>query len=249
MTSTDAPSSDGRQANPRITTTGRCSTLPPARSAADASSSATAIRVACISRPDASGVPRRSRSASIPAEPTATLTMPLRHGRPNESLMMIAGEAPVRVRNPSRMPRAEASGSSGSSDATSPPPTLLTSTPALAQTNPCRVRLMIRPPGPMRTMDADSRRTSSTWRGSLPHCEAHARAKSDGSTDASSTSLPSALETTFWVTTSTSASARRTSEASAASAMSAARSSPGATSGMPSRPMSSRRDVTPRRRA
>ena len=72
----------------------------------------------------------------MPAEPTATLTMPLRHGRPNESLMTIAGEAPVRVRNPSRMRRAEASGSSGSSDATSPPPTLLTSTPALAHTNP-----------------------------------------------------------------------------------------------------------------
>ena len=144
---------------------------------------------------------------------------------------------------------ADASGSRGRRDAVSPPPTLETSTPAFAQTSPCLVRLMIRPPGPIRTISADSRSTSSTCRGSLPQRSAHSRANGVGSTDASSTSRPSALETTFCVTTTTSASASASSDRSAARAMCSARSSPGTTSSMPSRAISSSRDVTRRPRA
>ena len=82
------------------------------------------------------------------------------------------------------MARADASGSLGRSVARSPSPgpVFERSTPALAHTNPCRVRLMIRPPSAMRSTSALSRSTSSTWRGSFPHCSPHWRAVSPGST-------------------------------------------------------------------
>ena len=64
---------------------------PTASSAAEAISSATATTVECMTRPSASGTPRRSCSGAMPATPSATSTIPNRHGRPNESLTITAG--------------------------------------------------------------------------------------------------------------------------------------------------------------
>ena len=126
-----------------------------------------------------------------------------------------------------RSARAEASGSSGSSTSASGAPALEASTPALAHTKPWRVRQISRPAS-ARTSSAVSDRITSTWRGSLPCSAASARARSPGSTSASRTTRPSALETTLWAITSTSPA-----RSSPAAASSAARSSPGRTSGRP----------------
>ena len=79
-------------------TTGSQPSLVRARSAAAASSSATAIQVALSSRPTASVRPRQSSSGSSPAQPMATSTCPWRHARPNESVMRIAGPRPQSLR-------------------------------------------------------------------------------------------------------------------------------------------------------
>ena len=73
--------------------TGSPPSLVRARSAAAASSSATAIQVALSSRPRASVRPRQSSSGVSPAQPIATSTCPCRHARPNESVITIAGAA------------------------------------------------------------------------------------------------------------------------------------------------------------
>ena len=78
------PSPSGGLA-PRTSATGRPAVLPSASSAADASSSATARTVVRITRPSASGWPRRSSSGRSPDTPSATSTMPQRHGRPKLS--------------------------------------------------------------------------------------------------------------------------------------------------------------------
>src|SRR6266849_4589908 len=82
--------------SPRMTTTGARAVLRMTRPAADARSSATARTVACISLPASSGIPRRSIRAGSPATPSATLTMPSRHGRPNVSDTITPTSTPVR---------------------------------------------------------------------------------------------------------------------------------------------------------
>ena len=90
---TTDPSPAGNRA-PRMSTTGRRLVLPDASSATEANSSATATTVARIVRPSVSGRPRMSSSGSKPATPRATSVMPRRHGRPNESLTMMATGTP-----------------------------------------------------------------------------------------------------------------------------------------------------------
>ena len=91
--------------------------------------------------------------------------------RPAErvGLTMTAGASasgmPSRAASRSRISRADRSGSSGSSVTQSPRPVFEASTPALAHTKPCFVRLMMRPRS-MRMISADSRSTTSTWRAS-----------------------------------------------------------------------------------
>ena len=67
---------------------------PRASSAAEASSSATARTVVRMTRPSASGWPRRSSSGRIPDTPSATSTMPQRHGRPKLSETMTGRSVP-----------------------------------------------------------------------------------------------------------------------------------------------------------
>ena len=123
--------------------------------------------------------------------------------------------------------------------------TLDASTPPLAHTKPCRVRV-IRTPRSMRTTAAASRRTTSTCRGSRSHRSPNARASGRGVTVRRSTTAPSALETIFWVTTSTSpARGARSGSAAISSrqpvAMRAARSSPWRISGSAGSATASRR--------
>ena len=165
----------------------------------------------------------------MPAMPMAMSVWPSRHGRPNVSLTMTATSAP-RAAKPARMRRAEASESSGSSTTRPWAPLELWSMPLLAHTKPWWVSVMSTGPT-MRTMRRDSRSTSSTTRGSLSHFAAHSVANPDGVTSSSSTVRPSALDTIFDVTTSTSPSTT-----SVAAAISAARSSPGRISGNPTTP-------------
>ena len=95
-----------------------------------------------------------------------------------------------------------------------------------AQTNPCRVSA-ITSGGRERTIRAASRRITSRRRGSSS--PASSRAASEGSTLSSRITRPSAFDTTFCATTTTSASSN-----AVARARSAARSSPSRTSGIPS---------------
>src|SRR5437868_2717215 len=71
--------------SPRTITTGVRSVLPITSPALEAMSSATASTVACSGWPASSRVPRRSTRTGRPATPSATLTMPNPHGRPNVS--------------------------------------------------------------------------------------------------------------------------------------------------------------------
>ncbi len=111
--------------------------------------------------------------------------------------------------------------------------------PLLAHTKPCRVSVISTGPT-IRTTRVASRSTRSTTLASLSHRAAHAAAKSDGWTVESSTVRPSALDTIFDVTTTTSPSA-----SDAAAATRAAMSSPGWISAKPSTPTTSMaRDAT-----
>ena len=184
-----------------------------ASSAAHASSSTNATSVTCISRPSASGVPRRSRMARTPAHPIATSVTPRRQGRPNVSLMITPTSTPNRPLIASRIRRAERSLSSGRSAAW-PRLTFDRSMPALAHTKPCLVSLMISSPR-RRRMRTDSRSTIGLWL--------------SGSVGSMSTIAPSALETIFWVTMTTSCC-----WSSTASQIMPAMSSPRPISGSPS---------------
>ena len=87
---------------------------------------------------------------------------------------MTAGRAPVSVAQPvAHGPRRRIGVLRQERRHARRPPTFERSTPAFAHTNPCRVRLMIRPPSAMRSTSALSRSTSSTWRGSFPQRSAH----------------------------------------------------------------------------
>src|SRR5438105_1718052 len=190
--------------SPRASTAGVRSVFPITRPALDATSSATASTVACRGLPWSSGVPRRSIVAGRPATPSATFTMPSRQGRPKVSETMTPTSAPVSSRNRARKRSALASGSTGRRVKTSRPPTLEWSTPALAQTYPCRVSV-IRTRSERRTRTLSS---STTWtmRGSgfATSRAAILAASSPAVTSFKAISRPSALDTTFCATTSTS---------------------------------------------
>ncbi len=201
-----------RSASPRTTATGWPASLPFARSAAEAISSATAVTVWSRTLPCASVRPRRSCSGSSPATPTAWSTRPIRHGRPKVSLTTTATSTPRVSSSCERSARADASGSTGSRT-TVPAAVLLVSTPADASTKPCRVCAIV-----VRPRLATTRSVS----------DAIASSRSIAST------RPSALATTFDVTTSTSPSCSAGPDRCTDCAMSAARSSPADTSGMSS---------------
>ena len=128
-----------RSPSPRTMATGTPPDLPLTRSAADAISSATAMTVASIARPWASGRPRRSSSTVTPATPMAQSVSPSRQGRPSVSVTMTPTETPVISCSRCRSARADASGSRGRSS-TCPAGALLASIPAAARTSPWCVR-------------------------------------------------------------------------------------------------------------
>src|SRR5262245_33846553 len=189
----------------------------------------------CRSRPNRSGEPRRSISDGRPAAPIATPQVPRRQARPKLSLMITATGTPNfsdrRLLNIAALP----SGSSGNSSArwaSSGEATLDWSMPALAITKPSRCST-IRTPGLARTTRTDSDRISSTRRGSFWTLRASAIASVEGSTVASSTMRPSALDTIFCVSTKTSPPNGTMPSRASPSSINATRSSFLRTSGMP----------------
>ena len=170
----------------------------------------------------------------MPATPRATLTRPIRHARPKVSLTTTPTGTPVRDAIRSRSATALASQSIGSRHTSSAPTTLDRSTPALAQTKPWWVSTIRTRSA--RTMRVVSSRTTWTMRESASSFAASVAAWAEGVTSERVRIRPSALETTFWATTTTSPVWRDPE----CSTMSAARSSPGWISGRPSTPRSSR---------
>ena len=106
------------------------------------------------------------------------------------------------------------------------------STPALAQTKPCRVLAIITPRS-IRTILLDSLKTTSISLGSFWYSAAHRSARSEGLIESRRTVLPSALDTIFWATTTTSPLLGTNRWRWAASTSNRDRSSPGTTSGSP----------------
>src|SRR5262249_3793857 len=96
------------------------------------------------------------------------------------------------------------------------------------------------------TIRRDWCNTTSTWRGSFPHCRAYCSAHGEGVMSLRAIKQPSALDTIFWVTTRMSPVCSGNGAATAAWWIRAARSAPGITMGIPGRPMtrSSRRLMT-----
>ena len=191
---------------PRTSTSGRPLVLPEASSAADAISSATATTVACIVRPAASGSaalvvegPRsRPRPGRRPRCPSATVA------RTSRLTMTADADAQLRADARRGSPRAEASGVERQQGHLVASPDV-GGVHAGVGAHEARgwVREMITPCS-MRRTSTDSRSTTSTWRGSRSQRSANATASGRGSTVPRSTMRPSALDTTFWVTTSTS---------------------------------------------
>src|SRR5262249_14118839 len=87
------------------------------------------------------------------------------------------------------------------------------------------------------TMRRAWRNTTSTWRGSFPHCRAYCSAQGEGVTSLRAIKQPSALDTIFWVMTTMSPACSDNGAATAAWWISATRSAPGVTMGMPGRPI------------
>ena len=201
--------------SPRITATGNCSALPLTRSPAAAISSATAATVTSRRLPHASASPRWSRTGTTPAAPMAVSVWPARQGRPKVSVITTPTFTPARSRSALRSCCADSSGFSGSST-TVPGAVFDSSTPAAAITNPCLVcEISI---GPRR---ATTRAVSAAI----------------ASSRVIAATRPSALLTTFDVTTRMSPSCKPGAPGeAAAAAISPARSSPGDISGMPGMP-------------
>ena len=173
--------------------------------------------------------PRQSSIGTSPAQPIATSAWPIRQARPKLSAITTPIRAPWTPPISVRSRRAEASGSSGSSSTDSGSPTFELSIPALAQTSRGRSRRSAR-----RVRRAPPRRSprGSAARASAP-CRApprSLRASAPGMTLERRRSRPSALETTFCETTTTSPSA----SSPARSAISSPSGSPSAISGIPS---------------
>ncbi len=170
----------------------------------------------------------------MPAMPIAMSVWPSRHALPKVSLTITAASTPA-ARKPARIPRAEASGSTGKSTALSWAPLDDWSTPLLAHTKPWWVSV-IRIGPTWRTTRFASLNTISVTRGSLPHLADHSRANAEGSTSLSSIVRPSALDTILEVTTTTSPSARGVWADIVAEMMATARSAPLSISGSPATP-------------
>ena len=152
----------------------------------------------------------------MPAMPMAMSVWPSRHARPNVSRTMTATSTPAGQRTRRGSPRAEASESTGSSTSRPCAPLDDWSTPLLAHTKPWWVSVISTGPS-WRTMRFASRSTTSMTAGSLSHGRRPLRWRTgDGSTSASSTVRPSALDTIFDVTTTTSPSASGVPAAAAA---------------------------------
>ena len=114
--------------------------------------------------------------------------------------------------------------------------------PALAQTKPCLVSVMMTPlSGAILTIPRLSLNISSTSLGSLPLSIAMRVALVEGSTSRRSTTRPSAFDTTFCVTTSMSPAETGVPCPFAAFTISSATSSPASISGMPRMPIISTR--------
>ena len=200
-------------------------------------------------RPNRSGRPRRSISAGRPATPIATPAVPWRQGRPKLSFMTTATSIPVRAARPRRSVCALRSGFSGNSSTRGEPSAGATfewSTPALAMMKPSLCST-ISTPRRARTMRTDSDRMTSTSRGSLSTSAASATARAEGSIVARSTRRPSAFETIFCATTSTSAARGVMPFRSRADAISSTRSSPARIKGRPCKGTTSREVMRPRR--
>src|SRR5216683_1685972 len=86
-------------------------------------------------------------------------------------------------------------------------------------------------------MRRDCCNTTSTWRGSFPHCCAKLCASDEGMMSLRTMRWPSVLDTTFWVTTTISPACSGNGAARDACWIRAARSMPGVTMGIPGRPM------------
>ena len=161
--------------------------------------------------------------------------MPFRKARPWLSLMMSATSVPVSAFRDARNRAQLASGSSGSSSAVSSVPfcsILDMSMPALAMTKPS-LCATTRTSRRYRTTSVDSRRISSTRRGSLLTSHANCCAASEGAMLSRRTRRPSAFETIFCASTRTSPSHSFSCDAASAARMIAVRSSPGLTIGRP----------------
>ena len=211
---------------PRTTAAGMPSVLPLTRSAAAASSSATARAVAVNRRPSASTPSRRSSSTSTPLAPRAKSVCPLRHGRPAVSLSTTPSRVrPVATSSASRSRNASASGSAGSRRTSTRPPVLEASTPAAAITGPATASTTQVRRSPVRR----SATVRTVW----------AAIATDRSCP--SAHRPRALETILLDTTRTSPSTSSASLARAAASSRAARSSSLTTSGSPVRARTSRR--------
>jgi hypothetical protein len=196
-----------RPASPRTTATGTPRAFPFTRSAAAATSSATAATVTSRMLPKVSASPRWSRNGITPAAPMALSVWPARHGRPIVSVTTTPTLRPVRECSALRSRRADSSGSAGSRT-TVPGAVLDSSTPAAASTKPCRVCAIVVAP-----RLATTRAVSASMA-----CSREV-----------ATTRPSALLTIFDVTTRMSPSRR----SPIASAMSAGRSLPAVISGSP----------------
>src|SRR5215471_31025 len=95
----------------------------------------------------------------------------------------------------------------------------------------------MRTPRSILTMRRDCCNTTSTWRGSFSHCRAKLSASGEGVTSLRWIRWPSALDTTFWVTTTISPACSGNGAAADACWIRAATSMPGVTMGIPGRPM------------
>src|SRR2546428_7596862 len=188
--------------SPFTIATGTAESFPIASSAALAISSTIAGSVTRRVYPYASTFPLYDWSGSIPEEPIATSVCPLRQGRPKVSVITTESLAPTPLSRDLLILLALLSGLRGRRAAW-PLSTFDLSIPAFAQTKPCLVSVIITP-WPIRTILLDSRRINSTSCGSFPSSPASRTARLDGFTPSSLTTLPSAFETIFCLTTTTS---------------------------------------------
>ncbi len=169
--------SASRPARAAASTTGLCTRIAGRASSdcpisSDAALAISSAKPVCVTRsacPNRSGRPRMSTSAGSPAAPSATPTVPRRHGRPQLSVMITAS-ACENAREPRAADKRRRRPDRAAAAAPAPPPrlgsTLERSTPAFAMMNPSRCST-ISTPGRLRTTRRDSARMTSTSRGSL----------------------------------------------------------------------------------